>query len=57
MKNGRDSTWEGILFLSKKEKLGNLLAHTTELQNTGIDSVTWETMETRKLDALRTPII
>lgn len=34
----------------------DLLAHVTELQNTGIDSVTWETMETRKLDALRTPI-
>ena len=33
-----------------------LLAHVTELQNTSIDSVTWETVEMRKLDALRTSI-
>lgn len=47
------------MFLSKKEKLGDLLAYVTELQNTEdlVDSVTWETMETRKLDVLRTPII
>lgn len=44
-------------FKKKKEKLENLLAPVTELQNTGIDPATWETMETRKLDALRTPII
>lgn len=46
MKNQKGERW--------RER--DLLAHVTELQNTGIDSVTWETMETRKLDALRTPI-
>lgn len=57
MRNDKDSSWEGILLLSKKEQLENLLAHVTELQNTGTGSATWETMETRKLDSLRTPII
>lgn len=57
MRKDKDSSWEGILLLRKKEKLENLLAPVTELQNTGIDPATWETMETRKLDALRTPII
>lgn len=57
MRKDKDSSWEGILLLSKKEKLENLLAPVTELQNIGIDLTTWETMERRKLDTLRTPII